>query len=183
MPRKIAKSRKPGKEARPTSGKVLLALLSILNASGRISGARALDLFSGTGRVALALLERGAASVVAVESERGRARLIEDALRTQGAEARCICGDVRRILPRAARGGERFDVVFADPPYSLGWGEKLIALMRDNWGILAEDGVFIFEHSIREELPPLDTGGFADREDRAYGDTVLTFYWNGGRKI
>lgn len=183
MSQRIAKTGKPSKEARPTSGKALLALLSILNASGHIRGARALDLFSGTGRVALAMLARGAASVLAVESERVRAGAIADAFRKSASDARCICGDVRRVLPKLARGGERFDVIYADPPYSLGWCEKLIVLMGGNWSILAEDGVFIFERSAREELPGLSVGGAVEREDRAYGDTVLTFYWNGGRNI
>ena len=55
------------KGVRPTSGKTRMALFNILEASGHMSGARFLDLFSGTGGVARAALERGAESVVAVE--------------------------------------------------------------------------------------------------------------------
>ena len=57
------------KEARPTSGKVLLALFNIL---GNVRDLRFLDLFSGTGQVAKTALARGASAVVAVESERSR---------------------------------------------------------------------------------------------------------------
>lgn len=172
------------KEARPTSGKVLLALLNILDASGRLDGASVLDLFSGTGQVSLAMLGRGAMSALAVESERERATAVSASFGKKGysESARCVCGDVRRILPKLARSGEHFDVVFADPPYSLGWGEKLTVLMGENWGILAEEGVFVFERAAREELPPLEYGGQRiERDVRVYGDTVLSFYWNGGR--
>lgn len=181
MPRRIIKEGRTSGEARPTSSKVLLALLSILNASGRIEGARVLELFSGSGRVALAMLERGAESVLSVESERERVAAVAAAFRKSGADARCFCTDVRRILPKLARSGERFGVIFADPPYNLGWGEELISLMTENWGILAEGGVFVFEHASRETLPPIGVNVFVECEERVYGDTTLTFYWNGGR--
>lgn len=183
MPRRIEKMGRSGGEARPTSGKVLGALLSILNASGRIEGARVLELFSGTGRVALAMLERGAGSVLSVESERERAAAVSAVFKKRDSDARCLCSDARRILPKLARAGERFGVIFADPPYNLGWGEELIALMTENWSILEHDGVFVFEHASRETLPPLGGEASAEREDRAYGDTTLTFYWNGGRTL
>ena len=170
-------------EARPTSGKVLLAMLNILDAAGRIEGARVLDLFSGTGRVALALLGRGADSVLAVESDRSRAAAISAEFKRGRRNAKILCGDVRRVVPKLAREGERFAVVFADPPYSLGWGEELIRLVSANWSILTDDGVFVFEHAAREALPPFEADGPLEREDRVYGDTVLTFYWNGGRAI
>ncbi len=186
MSQRIAKAGRASKEARPTSGKVLLALLNILDASGRLDGARVLDLFSGTGQVALAMLKRGAASALAVESERERASAISASFAKGGCgdAARAVCGDARRALPKFAGAGERFDVVFADPPYLLGWGEKLVALMGENWGILAEGGVFVFEHATREELPPLEhEGETIGRDDRIYGDTALSFYWNGGRNV
>lgn len=183
MPRRIAKEGRTVGEARPTSGRVLLALLNILNVSGRIGGARVLELFSGTGRVALAMLERGAGSILAVESARERAAAVSAAFRKKGADARCLCSDARRILPKLARKSERFGIIFADPPYNLGWGEELIALMTENWSILAREGVFVFEHASRETLPPLGANAPAEREDRAYGDTTLTFYWNGGRTL
>lgn len=167
-------------EARPTSGKVLSALLDILSASRRLENARVLDLFSGTGKVALAMLARGAASAVAVETDSNRLREIFQALLPFQERARIVRLDVRRALSKLAREGESFGVIYADPPYSLGWGEELIALMKDNWRILSPDGVFVFEHARREEPAVLDIAG-CRREDRIYGDTVLSFYWNGGR--
>ena len=177
-------------EARPTSGKVLLALFNILGASGHIQGARFLDLFSGTGGVAVRALECGGASVVAVESDRARASQISKlfAKDCDRARASCICMDVRRALPKLERditeggaSGRRFDIIFCDPPYELGWGAALPALIKKHIGIIAPDGVFVLERSSREE--PDDAG--MKRDDRVYGDTVLSFYWmtdDGGRR-
>jgi 16S rRNA (guanine(966)-N(2))-methyltransferase RsmD len=166
------------KNVRPTSGKVRMALFNILGASGHISGARFLDLFSGTGGVALAALEHGAASVAAVESDRSLASLIASRIGHQPNDdsRRVICGDVRRVVPKLARGCESgaFDVVFADPPYCMGWGDIMPRLMmEENISILSSGGVFVLERSSREE--PAEVA--ARRDDRIYGETVLSFYW------
>lgn len=169
-------------EARPTSSKVLLALFNILSASGHIQGARFLDLFSGTGGVAMRALECGGASVVAVESDRVRAALISKRLAAEHDRtvAGCLCMDARRALPKLERdiaecGAQerRFDIVFCDPPYELGWGATLPALIKKHINIIAPNGVFILERSVREE--PDDAG--MKRDDRVYGDTVLSLYW------
>ena len=88
---------------------------------------------------------------------------------------KCLCADVRRAVPRLAKSGDRFDIIFADPPYNLGWGEELPALIAANESILAEGGVFIFERSEEEEPAGLDAKRW-EREDRKYGGTVLSFY-------
>ena len=169
-------------EARPTSSKVLLALFNILNTSGHIRDARFLDLFSGTGGVAMRALESGAASALAVESDRARSLRISKlfAEKYDRTRAACICMDIRRALPRIERDicgsdgtGLKFDIIFCDPPYGMGWGAALPELIKKHISILAPDGVFVMERSAREE--PCDAG--MSRDDRTYGDTVLSFYW------
>lgn len=66
-----------------------------------------------------------------------------------------------------------FDVVFADPPYGLGWGNELPRLIMRYSGIVSADGLFVFEHSEKE---PADMIRGWHTERRAYGSTVLTFY-------
>ncbi len=155
------------KEMRPTSGKVMLALFNIL---GNLHGRSFLDLFSGSGRVAASALQKGASPVVSVESDRRRHAAI---VKSVPAGVKCLCADVRRAVPRLVKSGGRFDVIFSDPPYNLGWGEELPRLMAENPEILAEGGVWIFERSEEEE--PLTPEGW-EREDRKYGGTVLSFY-------
>jgi 16S rRNA (guanine(966)-N(2))-methyltransferase RsmD len=163
-------------KARPTSGKVLSALFSILR-SASLNEADFLDLFSGTGAVAMEALEQGARSVLCVESDGERAKAISARFSASGfspPEAACIRSDARRVIPKLAREPQRrFGVTFADPPYCLGWGKSLPALMAQNWNIVSPGGVFVFEHSSREEASEI----FGPRDDRIYGETVLSFYW------
>lgn len=156
------------KEMRPTSGKVVQALFNIL---GPLDGRNFLDLFSGSGQISAEAKKRGAAFVCSVESERKRHAEIVKRL---PADVKCLCMDVRRALQKLSKSGEKFDVIFADPPYELGWGKEFPDIFEANENVLAADGVVIFERSAREELL-----GFAkekwERTDRPYGGTVLTF--------
>jgi 16S rRNA (guanine(966)-N(2))-methyltransferase RsmD len=167
-------------EVRPTMGRVLGALFNILDASGDIRGARFLDLFSGTGEVAIAAMKRGASRVLAVESERDRAASISLRLSElyDAGVARCVRSDVRRALPKLAGDGEVFDVIFADPPYGMGWSKELPTLIAGNASVLAADGVFILERSRRDKIAEAVglAERFSSRDDRIYGETVLSIY-------
>ena len=164
------------KTARPTSAKIISALFNILRSSS-LNGARVLDLFAGTGSVAWRALEEGAASVLCVESDTNRANAISRKFFNAGLgpeRASCVKGDVRRVLPRLAKNASRgFGVMFADPPYCAGWGAALPPLVANNWGVVRPGGVFVFEHSSREQTADFLTA----RDDRIYGETVLSFYW------
>ena len=148
-----------------------------------------LDLFSGTGEVALEALKRGASNVVAVESSKARAEFINARL-SQALEktrvpsgghckAKCLCRDARRAIPILARDGAVFDVIFADPPYGMGWGESLPPLIARHAFMLAQGGFFVLERSVRDLVCDADcmSGIFAPRDDRIYGDTVLSVYY------
>lgn len=156
------------KDMRPTTGKVMQAMFNIL---GPLYGNSFLDLFSGSGQISFEAARRGAAPVCSVESERKRQ---SDIARHAPDGVKCLCMDVRRAVSRFAKNGEGFDVVFADPPYELGWGVELPALIAENEAVVADGGVFIFEHSVREDAADMPKPW--RREDRAYGGTVLTFY-------
>ena len=160
------------KAVRPTAGRVLLALFSIL---GDVDGGRFLDLFAGTGRVGLTALERGA-SVTWVESLRERAQAIERALPALPADARrravVLSLELRRAVAWLGKRGLQFDVVFADPPYHEGWGASLLGV-KGLEGLLAPGGVLVAEHSVREELTLTPAWELASRRD--YGESRLSF--------
>ena len=158
------------KEVRPTSGKVLQALFSIL---GNLREAAFLDLFSGTGRVARMARDRGACTVAAVEILPARVRKIR-ALFPGDSDFLLLAMDIRRALNFLERKNRRFDIVFADPPSGEGWPPLLGELLfpREG-GVLAPAGIAVVEHSSREELPAGGEYVLSDR--REYGDTVLTF--------
>ncbi len=155
------------KEMRPTTGKVLQALFNIL---GSLEGKSFLDLFSGSGQIGLNAYQRRAESVCLVESDRKRHF---DIVKNMPEDVKCLCIDVRRALSRFAKNGESFDVIFADPPYGLGWGTELPQLICRYSEVLSTDGTLIFEHSEKEKAD--DIPGWK-REERTYGGTVLTFY-------
>lgn len=155
------------KEVRPTTGKALSALFNIL---GPLEGRSFLDLFSGSGKVALSAYERGAYPVCLVESDRYRFLNI---VKTVPDDVECLCIDVRRACSMFVKKEKSFDVVFADPPYGLGWGNELPRLIMRYSGIVSSDGLFVFEHSEKE---PADMIRGWHTERRAYGSTVLTFY-------
>jgi 16S rRNA (guanine(966)-N(2))-methyltransferase RsmD len=155
------------KEMRPTTGKVMQALFNIL---GPLDSKSFLDLFSGSGQIALNAYKRGAVRVSLVESERKR---FGDIVKTMPEDVKCHCMDVRRALARFAKDGESFDIIFADPPYGLGWGAELPNLIYKHSQVLSPNGTLILEHSEKEKSD--DIPGW-EREERAYGGTVLTFY-------
>ena len=158
------------KEVRPTSGKVLQALFSIL---GDVRGAAFLDLFSGTGRVARMARDRGACPVAAVEILPARVRQIRP-LFPGDPDFLLLAMDIRRSLAYLKRKKRLFDIIFADPPYGDGWPPLLGELLfPPEGGVLAPEGIAVVEHSSREDFPAGGNYILADR--REYGDTVLTF--------
>jgi 16S rRNA (guanine966-N2)-methyltransferase len=160
------------KDMRPTMGRVVLAVFNIL---GPLSGRSFLDLFSGSGRIASEAIKAGASPVYAVESDGRRARAISARLPK---EAKVLRMDVRRALARFAARGESFDVIYADPPYGLGWETEFPALIERHGSVIAKGGVLIYEHSDREKTAPLGENMEEDweTEERKYGAAVLTIY-------
>jgi 16S rRNA (guanine(966)-N(2))-methyltransferase RsmD len=155
-----------GVDTRPTGDRVREAAFNLI---GPVDGASVLDLFAGSGAMALEALSRGAERAVFVESDRAACRAIEqnlEKLRLTG--ARVVCDDVLRFLA-TERG--RYDLVLVDPPYEL--VESLqMRLSPYLAAVLAEDGLLVFESSSRDE-PELP---LAKRTSRRYGSARLTLF-------
>ena len=156
------------KDVRPTSGRVLLALFSIL---GPMEGRSFLDLFAGTGRVGLEAVKRGAHPVVWVESLRPRAQAIEREAHGAGEENIVLSLELRRAVAWLSKRGRTFDFIFADPPYHEGWGAELLNV-KGLEGLLAPEGVLVVEHSAREPL--VLTPAWELTSERDYGETRLS---------
>jgi 16S rRNA (guanine966-N2)-methyltransferase len=166
-----------GQATRPTSDRVREALFGILESAGVVRGARVLDLYAGTGALALEALSRGAARAILVESSREALAAARGNVASLGLEdrARILAADVRDAV-RRLEGEAPFDVVLADPPWALvDTGEALRVLAEvARSPLLAEDALVILEHSSR--TPPPDVAGLSNQQARRYGDTALTFY-------
>ena len=155
---------------RPTSDKLRETLFNILQT--RVSGARVLDVFSGTGAVALEALSRGAAGVTCVESDRRAAALIaENAALCRDTDRCVIIRDVvERALLTPLRGGP-FDIIVLDPPYDYSDLESAVANAATQ---RAADGIVILEHAARV-IPPQPDGITLTRTVTS-GDSALSFY-------
>lgn len=153
-----------GSAVRPTADRVREAIFSIL---GDVGGARVLDLYCGTGALAIEALSRGAASAELVDTRTTGARRNVRALEL---EDRCtiVRADALRHL---RRGGERFDLVFCDPPYDL--ADRLAADLESLLPPrLAKGGRLITESAVRRPLQ-LDLPLFVERR---YGDTLIRIH-------
>ena len=156
------------KEVRPTTGKTLGALFSIL---GPLHGMSFLDLFSGTGRVAAEARKRGA-SIVTVELVRERASAIR---RTLGDTSHIqLCMDVRRALNWCEKRNMSFDVIFADPPYEMKWMSELPQILASRAQLLKSGGVIVIERAQSEPLS-LEGTVWQLADERRYGISVLDF--------
>ncbi len=130
-------------KARPTTDFAKENIFNVLTGYLDFEGITALDLFSGTGSIALELVSRGCAQVVSVELDRDHHRFISECLKKLGTEA-CVPlrGDVFRFL-KSCR--QPFDLIFADPPYALKELPQIPDLIFSRQ-LLKEQGVFVFEH-------------------------------------
>ena len=130
-------------KARPTTDFAKENLFNVLNGYIDFDDITALDLFSGTGSISLELVSRGCARVVSVEADRDHHTFISQCLKKLGTDV-CtpIRGDVFRFV-KSCR--QQFDFIFADPPYALKELPQIPDLIFDK-GILAPDGIFVFEH-------------------------------------
>ena len=131
-------------KARPTTDFAKENIFNVLMQYVDFDGVIALDLFSGTGSIALELLSRGCSQVVSVEVDRDHHRFIQQCVQKLQAETRmkCIRGDVFRFVKSCHR---QFDFIFADPPYALPELPTIPDLVFERQ-LLAPEGIFVFEH-------------------------------------
>jgi 16S rRNA (guanine966-N2)-methyltransferase len=162
----------PGRSraVRPTAERAREAMFSIIGE--RVDGARVLDLYCGTGALAIEALSRGAASAVLVDTDPRLARANVAALRL-GERAVVVRADVLRFLRRSE---ERFDLILCDAPYNIAdrLEGDLDSLIPPR---LAEGGRVIVESSVRG---PLALASLDLETERRYGEAVVQVY-HGGR--
>jgi 16S rRNA (guanine(966)-N(2))-methyltransferase RsmD len=140
-----------GERTRPTSGRLKKSLFDVL--APRLPHAKVLDLYAGSGALAFEALSRGAADAVVVE----RNRKACDSIRRNAEELRVpqrveiLAMDVSSAISKLRHRGDRFDVVFADPPYRSNEPEDLLVSLGDG-RLLAQGGLLVMEHHHKREL-------------------------------
>ena len=145
---------------RPTPDRVRETLFNWLGQT--LDGRRCLDLFAGTGALGCEAASRGAAQVVLVERDRRAAAAIGATIeRLRAPAVRLVVGDAFDVLHRLARAGERFDVVFVDPPFEQALHARALAALP---AVLAADAVVYVESGDAFSAP---AGWRIEREGRA----------------
>ena len=161
-----------GDETRPTLDRTRESLFNIIAAE--VPGARVLDLYAGSGALALEALSRGAESAVLCDCSREAAKAIRQNIAALRVEDRARFLPMRDAQAVALMGQEknRFDLVFLDPPYRMDTADICRAL--DAAGVLLPGALVIIVHAAAAIPDP--GGAYALSDRRKYRDTMISFY-------
>ena len=153
---------------RPTTDRIKENVFNLLQ--GKIAGAAFLDLFGGSGAMSIEALSRGAARTVTVGASRDSADLIKKNFRKVGVgrEGQILEMSYDLALKRLA--GERFDIIYLDPPYRADYYEEILSsILAEN--LLSPSGVLLFEHATERDFPSV--AGFNLLDHRKYGSVSI----------
>jgi 16S rRNA (guanine(966)-N(2))-methyltransferase RsmD len=154
---------------RPTTDIAKEGLFNILGNRMNFEGSSTLDLFGGTGAISYELASRGATKQVIVEKDPIMFQFIQTNLQKLGANGYTVLRmDVFAYLQSAT---EKFDFIFAGPPYALGSIDELPKLIVSR-NLIASGGFFVLEHTPRNNYE--QAAGFVFQ--RNYGSTVFSFF-------
>jgi len=170
-----------GYDVRPTPDKVRQAVFNSLG--DRVSGARILDLFSGSGALGLECLSRGAASVLSIEKANRHATMIRQNAQDAGLPLenyQLRVQDVFLALGQLAETHSQFDLILADPPF----GEKNVGRRSTSMSqrlldddklpkLITTEGLFVLGHTKRDTLEIPQT--WEELKVMKHGDSIMNF--------
>ncbi|MCD4719355.1 MAG: 16S rRNA (guanine(966)-N(2))-methyltransferase RsmD [Desulfobacula sp.] len=159
-----------GRQVRPTSDRVREAIFNILGQ--KVKNARVLDLFAGTGAQGIEALSRGAIHTTFIDLA---CDIIHENLKLCRFEkkAMVICHDIVKDAIPQSLNGERFDLVFIDPPYGKGYIE--VTLQKESFtDLLAKDCIIIAEQSCKESLQ-IKINTLDIYRQKKYSKTIISF--------
>ncbi|WP_257446507.1 16S rRNA (guanine(966)-N(2))-methyltransferase RsmD [Archangium lipolyticum] len=172
--RALAGPKTTSKHIRPTADRVRETIFNVLGQW--LEQQKVLDLYAGTGALGLESVSRGAPKAVLVDSDREALSLCRTNTDTLGFTSRVeiLAQPVERALETLGRRGDRFELVFADPPYAARVVETVLeGVVRA--GVLAPGGTVVIEHDKREPAPE-SHAGFERVDQRRFGDTLVSLF-------
>lgn len=162
----------PASITRPTMDRVRAAIFSMLGE--RVTSARVLDLFAGTGAIGIEALSRGATSVTFVDQDKKSAEVIRQNLFLTKFSGQIKQQDVITYLHRER---EKFDLIFADPPYATNGVINFIAVLLKEpqlLNVMVEDALLIVECEKQQVVPEISE--LEKIIDRTYGVTRILIF-------
>ena len=153
---------------RPTTDQAKEALFNILQHSLDFYEMNLLDLFSGTGNISYEFASRGCTAITAVDKHPACVQFIKETSKKLNFQIDVVRADVFKYLESAY---EKFDLIFADPPYDLNRIPEIAERVLKN-NLLKEDGLLVIEHASVQQLNYI--AGFV--EDRKYGSSTFSFF-------
>ena len=161
-------------KTRPTLDRVKESVFNIL--MPYIADTNVLDLFSGSGNLGIETLSRGASKCVFVDQSKFCTNIICENLKKVKFTDRASVLNMtaERAISILAGKGEKFDIIFWDPPYNMNFLVKTLQML-DDFDIISKDGIIACEHQ-EDEIAPIELGRLIKFKFRSYGDTVYSFY-------
>ncbi len=155
-------------EIRPAMDRMRESLFSIL---GSLAGRSFLDLFSGSGIIALEAASRGASPIACVERDRAKLGLLIQNVSIAPTRIDCHCVPVERFVLRCEKS---YSVVFCDPPFPYAHKSDLVRSIAEK-GLVEPGGLLLIHYPSEETLPP-SHGLLVMTDEREYGRSVVRFY-------
>lgn len=160
----------PKTDARPTLDRTKETLFNILNF--QIPQSVVLDLFAGSGQLAIECLSRGASRAILCDVSKDAAQAVKANFQKIGETPELFVCDYSACLSRLANAG--VDIVFVDPPYKSGYYLDVLEKL-DRYNVVDSNGVVVCEHACDDSLPQ-EAHGFAVCDERKIGSVVFTFF-------
>jgi len=164
----------PGTNTRPTTDKVKEAIFSMIGPY--FAGGTVLDLYAGTGGLAIEALSRGMDKAVLIDQNRKAVETIRDNIERAGFAdlAEIYRNDAGKALSVMAKRGLRFDLVFLDPPYRM-TNMDLVMLQLQERQMLTDGAIIVVEHDAKITYEP-QIGALTRSRYSEYGDTAVSIY-------
>ncbi|OWR27085.1 16S rRNA (guanine(966)-N(2))-methyltransferase RsmD [Saccharibacillus sp. O23] len=164
----------PGSGTRPTTDKVKEAIFSMIGPF--FEGGTTLDLFAGTGGLAIEALSRGMEHAILVDADAKSIEVVRANLKATGFERRAEVyrNDAQRALKALSKRDTKLDLIFLDPPYRMKNGDELMRQMEET-GLLESGAVVVLEYESSYEYPET-VGSFSLRRKAVYGETAVSIY-------
>lgn len=160
----------PGLKTRPTPDKVRQAIFNMIMHD--IEDTRVLDLFAGSGALGIEALSHGAKAATFIEKGRGQIKVIEENLKSLGLDGVVIENDYKSACRALSEAGEKFDIIFADPPYDFLTPLELAEQVAE-YNLLEQNGFLIIEHRRGRDV---ENETWHPVRHKKYGQTEVTIY-------